>query len=103
MPSRCCPSGRTSSSLDAARGVEGVETTTVGREIELHRLQERLRDVVDEQRWHVVTVLGEAGVGKSRLLLEFDRWLAEMPERVWWFRGRAIERRRTRPGRCCAT
>ena len=75
--------------LDAARGVEGVETTTVGREIELRRLQERLWDVVDEQRWHVVTVLGEAGVGKSRLLLEFDRWLAEMPERVWWFRGRA--------------
>ena len=75
--------------LDAARGVEGVETTTVGREIELRRLQERLWDVVDEQRWHVVTVLGEAGVGKSRLLLELDRWLAEMPERVWWFRGRA--------------
>ena len=75
--------------LDAARGVEGVETTTVGREIELRRLQERLWDAVDEQRWHVVTVLGEAGVGKSRLLLELDRWLAEMPERVWWFRGRA--------------
>ena len=80
--------------LDAARGVEGVETTTVGREIELHRLQERLWDVVDAQRWHVVTVLGEAGVGKSRLLLEFDRWLAEMPERgvvVPWPRHRATQ------------
>ena len=29
------------------------------------------------------------GVGKSRLLFDFDAWLAERPEPVWWFRGRA--------------
>ena len=28
-------------------------------------------------------------MGKSRLLLEFDSWLAESPQRVYWFRGRA--------------
>lgn len=75
--------------LDRSRGVEGVETTTVGREIELRFLQERLWDVVEERRWRVVTVVGEAGVGKSRLLLDFDSWLAERSERVYWFRGRA--------------
>jgi class 3 adenylate cyclase/tetratricopeptide (TPR) repeat protein len=75
--------------LDRSRGVEGVETTTVGREIEMRFLQERLWDVVEEGHWKLVTVVGEAGVGKSRLLLEFDSWLAESPQPVYWFRGRA--------------
>ncbi|MEO5710546.1 MAG: adenylate/guanylate cyclase domain-containing protein, partial [Nocardioidaceae bacterium] len=75
--------------LDRSRGVEGVETTTVGREIELRFLQERLWDVIEEAHWSVVTVVGDAGVGKSRLLLDFDSWLAERPEPVYWFRGRA--------------
>ena len=75
--------------LDRAGGVEGVETTTVGREIELRFLQERFWDVVEEGRWRVVSVVGDAGVGKSRLLLELDSWLAESPQRVFWFRGRA--------------
>ncbi len=75
--------------LDRSRGVEGIETTTVGREIEMRFLQERLWDVVEEGHWKLVTVVGEAGVGKSRLLLEFDSWLAESPQRVYWFRGRA--------------
>ena len=75
--------------LDRSGGVEGVETTTVGREIELRFLQERMWDVVEEGHWRVVTVVGDAGVGKSRLLLEFDSWLAESPQPVYWFRGRA--------------
>ena len=75
--------------LDRAGGVEGVETTTVGREIELRFLQERLWDVLEERRWRVVSVVGDAGVGKSRLLLELDSWLAESPQPVYWFRGRA--------------
>ena len=75
--------------LDRSGGVEGVETTTVGRDVEMRFLQERLLDVVEEQRWRVVTIFGDAGVGKSRLLLDFDTWLGERPEQVWWFRGRA--------------
>ena len=75
--------------LDPTAVVEGVETSTVGRELALRFLQDRLWDVIDESRWRVVTVMGDAGVGKSRLLYDFDAWLAERPESVWWFRGRA--------------
>ncbi len=39
--------------------------------------------------------MGDAGVGKSRLLFDFDAWLAERPETVWWFRGRASPSTRT--------
>jgi class 3 adenylate cyclase/tetratricopeptide (TPR) repeat protein len=75
--------------LDAARGIEGIDTNTVGRDAELHRLQDHFWDVSEERHWRVVTIVGDAGVGKSRLLLEFDTWLAELPQPVWWFRGRA--------------
>ena len=73
--------------LDAARGVEGVTTRTIGREIFLSRLENQFQDVIEERRWRVVTVVGDAGVGKSRVLLELDRWLAEIDQPLYWFRG----------------
>ncbi|MGN6301988.1 MAG: ATP-binding protein [Angustibacter sp.] len=84
--------------LDRARGVEGVETRTVGRDVELRQLQELLWDTVEDRRYTVVTVVGDAGVGKSRLLLDFDRWLGERSEDVWWFRGRATPSDENRAG-----
>jgi class 3 adenylate cyclase/tetratricopeptide (TPR) repeat protein len=75
--------------LDDGRGVEGVETQTIGRETELRQLQDRFDEVVDESQWQMVTVVGDAGVGKSRLLSDFGRWLADLSEPVWWFGGRA--------------
>ncbi|MBV9831799.1 MAG: AAA family ATPase, partial [Marmoricola sp.] len=81
--------------VERTGGVEGVETTTVGRDLQLRFLQDRMADVTEESRWRVVTVMGDAGVGKSRLLFDFDAWLAERPEAVWWFRGRASPSTRT--------
>ncbi len=75
--------------VERSGGVEGVETLTVGRDLQLRFLQDRLYDVTEESRWRVVTMMGDAGLGKSRLLFDFDAWLAERSEAVWWFRGRA--------------
>ncbi len=72
-------------------------TATVGREIELLALQDHVADVVEESRWRIVTVTGEAGIGKSRLLRDLDAWLSEQPESYWWLRGRAAATTRTRP------
>jgi class 3 adenylate cyclase/tetratricopeptide (TPR) repeat protein len=83
--------------LDAARGVEGVETRTIGRQLELRQLQEHFAEVVEERQWRVVTIVGDAGVGKSRLLGELDGWLAEIPDELWWFRGRASPAGENRP------
>jgi predicted ATPase len=73
----------------ASRGVEGVETRMLGREAELLVLQEAYQEAVEARETRVVTVLGEPGVGKSRLLDEFTAWVDLEPEEVWYFRGRA--------------
>ncbi len=75
--------------IERTGGVGGVATATVGRELQLRFLQDQLVDVTEESRWRVITMMGDAGVGKSRLLFDFDAWLAERSEAVWWFRGRA--------------
>ena len=70
------------------RGVEGIETPMVGRETEMGLLQEAFLDTVRNRRLRVITVTGEAGVGKSRLLHEFTNWLELRPEIVRFFKGR---------------
>ena len=69
-------------------GVEGVETRMVGRELELKRLQDSLISAVEDREGQVVTITGEAGVGKSRLLYEFQNWIELMPDVVRLYQGR---------------
>ena len=72
-----------------SRGVEGVETRMIGREGELKRLQDAFWEVVEDGERQVITIVGEAGIGKSRLIYEFDNWLELLPETVYYFKGRA--------------
>ncbi len=71
------------------RGVEGVATRMIGRDAELEGLQAAYRRLFDERRLAAVTVVAEAGIGKSRLLHEFEAWSEARPERFFLFRGRA--------------
>jgi class 3 adenylate cyclase/tetratricopeptide (TPR) repeat protein len=71
------------------RGVEGIETKMVGRDEELGRLQEVFQMVVHQQQIALVTIMGEAGVGKSRLSFEFEKWLEQQPKAVQQFTERA--------------
>ncbi|GAB3991805.1 AAA family ATPase [Nocardioides marmoraquaticus] len=80
---------RASFRLDPSLGIDGDPVPTVGRDLQLRFLQDRLDDVTEESRWRVVTVVGDAGIGKSRLLWELDRWLSDSSEPYYWFRGRA--------------
>ena len=59
----------------ANRGVEGIEVRMVGRDAELRRLTDAFEGVCDDGRLALVTVVGDAGLGKSRLGYEFDHWL----------------------------
>jgi class 3 adenylate cyclase/tetratricopeptide (TPR) repeat protein len=60
--------------IKVARGLPGVarrlDAPMVGREQELSSLLEAFRQSLEERTCHLVTVFGEAGVGKSRLVAE---------------------------------
>ncbi len=62
----------------------------VGRTQELAQLGTHLHDVAHAARSQVVTLSGEAGSGKSRLLLEFESVAKAQPFRVTWRKGRCL-------------
>jgi len=70
-----------------AKGIEGIETPMVGRETELQLLQDALYTALEEREGQVITITGEAGVGKSRLLAEFQEWIGSLPKPVQIFQG----------------
>ena len=56
---------------------EGLETRMIGRDAELSRLREAWALVVEGSKAMLVTIAGEAGSGKSRLVYELGRWIPE--------------------------
>ena len=67
----------------------GGRDAMIGRDAESAQLQDAFSAAVEDRETRVVTVVGEAGVGKSRLLYEFEHWIELRPETVWLFKGRA--------------
>ncbi len=65
------PAWRVVCALDAPRPVGAVVAPFVGREAELELLANTFERTVRDSRAHLVTVYGEPGVGKSRLVREF--------------------------------
>ncbi len=79
------------------RGIEGVETRMIGRSDSLARLRIAFEDSFVDGNLVVVTVTGDAGIGKSRLLYEFNAW-AEVQKVSWWvFKGRASQSMQNTP------
>jgi DNA-binding SARP family transcriptional activator len=63
--------------LTRTEGLGGLRSVFVGRESELELLRSTYRRVLAEERPRLVTVMGDAGVGKSRLVRELWASLAE--------------------------
>ncbi|MDQ3874871.1 MAG: AAA family ATPase, partial [Actinomycetota bacterium] len=62
-------------SLMRSRGVPGLRPAFVGREEELGVLRNTYERIVAARRPAAVTIAGEAGVGKTRLVRELWEWL----------------------------
>ncbi|MGK5112283.1 ATP-binding protein [Geodermatophilus sp. CPCC 205506] len=62
----------------------------VGREREKALLQAALSGVVQNRSAQLVTILGEPGVGKTRLVAELFDTVNAMPGRVTWRQGRCL-------------
>ena len=65
----------------------GIGSPLVGREKELNRLELQILRLIDGTGG-IVTITGEAGIGKSRLMAELRR--TEMAKRVLLLEGRAL-------------
>jgi class 3 adenylate cyclase/tetratricopeptide (TPR) repeat protein len=72
------------------RGIEGLESPLVGREVELAALQAAIKRLRSAQGG-IVTVVGEAGIGKSRLVSELRKHagLLSMSD-LRWVEGRCL-------------
>jgi class 3 adenylate cyclase len=78
----------------ANRGGEGratgLEAPFVGRDRELRLAKELFHSSGDDRRATLVTVVGVAGIGKSRLAWELEKHIDGLVDTVWWHRGRCL-------------
>jgi class 3 adenylate cyclase/tetratricopeptide (TPR) repeat protein len=80
-----------------SRGIEGVETPLIGRHAELHALRDAFETVLAQRTLQALTLVGDAGLGKSRLLAEFQTALEAHPQPFWLLLGRAQSRGELQP------
>ncbi|MBA3688722.1 MAG: AAA family ATPase [Chloroflexi bacterium] len=77
----------------ARRGGSGraatLEPPFVGRDDELRLLKELFDATAREQKSRLVTVIGQAGIGKSRLAWEFEKYLDGVVDTAYWHEGRS--------------
>jgi class 3 adenylate cyclase/tetratricopeptide (TPR) repeat protein len=73
-----------------ARGVAGIETRTIGREVEMRALQEAYLRAYEGHGVAWAQLVSEPGVGKSRLLDDLSAWIDLRDETTRLLRARAF-------------
>jgi class 3 adenylate cyclase len=78
------------------RGLAGIHAPMVGRDAQLARLRE-LFAVAKAGQGRVAAILGEPGIGKSRLLAEFRAEVERGDDSARWIEGRCLSYGKTLP------
>src|SRR5437763_4199905 len=68
----------------------GLEAPFVGRDREFRVLKEIFHATAEEGRNHLLSVVGIAGIGKSRLAWEFYKYFDGLKDVYRWHRGRCL-------------
>src|SRR3954470_6199560 len=68
----------------------GLEAPFTGRERQLEDVIAAWESTAAEGRGRLVSVVGEAGMGKSRLLWEFSKYIDGLERVVLWHQGRSL-------------
>jgi class 3 adenylate cyclase len=68
----------------------GLEAPFVGREPEFRLIRDLYHATASEQKARLVSIIGVAGIGKSRLGWEFYKYFDGLVEQIWWHRGRCL-------------
>lgn len=72
----------------STRAVAGRETPTVGRSRERAHLTTTLHEMLNTEQLRAVSLVGPAGIGKSRVLYDFRNYLELFDTTVWLFQAR---------------
>jgi class 3 adenylate cyclase/tetratricopeptide (TPR) repeat protein len=89
-PVRLHAAGAVVANVGGAQRVDGLEAPFVGRDHELRLVKELFHGAVEDRRPRLVAVSGLAGVGKSRLAWEFEKYVDGIAGVVRWHRSRAL-------------
>jgi class 3 adenylate cyclase/tetratricopeptide (TPR) repeat protein len=73
-----------------ARRGAGLEAPFVGRDAELRAIIEAGEQSAADGRARHVAVIGEAGLGKSRVLWEYYKYIDGIQDVRWWHQGRCL-------------
>ncbi len=87
------PLWRATRVMAARRGegrATGLEAPFVGREGELRLIKDLFHATAEERRARLVSVVGIAGIGKTRTSWEFEKYVDGLVESVRWHRGRCL-------------
>jgi len=79
------------------RGLSGLFAPMVGRETDFAALQTTFEQVMTERVWRATAVVGEAGIGKSRIRREFVAWVTETHPQTHVLSGTGYTHTRTTP------
>jgi class 3 adenylate cyclase/tetratricopeptide (TPR) repeat protein len=70
--------------------IRSSDAPLVGRELEMLQLRAAFDRVARDSAVHLVTITGEPGVGKSRLVAELFTYIDSLPDLVTWRTGRCL-------------
>jgi len=68
---------------------ERLEPPFTGRDEELRLLKELFHATAREKRARLISIVGQAGIGKSRLVWEFQKYLDGFVQDIYWHQGRS--------------
>jgi class 3 adenylate cyclase/tetratricopeptide (TPR) repeat protein len=76
--------------VGASQRMDGLEAPLTGRDAELRTIKDMFHATADRRMPRLVLVSGPAGVGKSRLGWEFEKYADGLMAEMWWHRGRCL-------------
>jgi class 3 adenylate cyclase/tetratricopeptide (TPR) repeat protein len=78
------------SAVGGAQRVDGLEAPLTGRDAELRTIKDLFHATADRRVPRLILISGPAGVGKSRLGWEFEKYADGLAAEMWWHRGRCL-------------
>ncbi len=81
---------RVLSGVGGSQRTDGLEAPILGRDAELRTVKELFHACAERRVPRLVLVSGPAGVGKSRLGWEFEKYVDGLAGGIYWHRGRCL-------------